>query len=74
MDIPSESDATGVANLAVIRRLAEEFLVPVEDVLSLYEQRLTLLRDDARVTTFLSVLTTKHVRAVLQEEKRRLDH
>ncbi len=53
-----------------INSIADEFQISVEEVLTLYEQELMTLRSTARVTAYLSVLTTKHVRDALHEEKR----
>ena len=53
-----------------INSIADEFQISVEEVLALYEQELMTLRSTARVTAYLSVLTTKHVRDALHEEKR----
>lgn len=54
-----------------IQSLADEFRISVEQVLPIYEQELLTLRSNARVTTYLSVLTAKHVRDVLHDDKRR---
>lgn len=59
--------------MTLIRRLADEFQISVEQLLPIYEQELVSLRDNARITAYLSVLTTKHVRDVLQEKKRHLE-
>lgn len=69
-DLPHQGDADTTEYLAFIQRLADEFQVSVEQVLPLYEQELMSLRGDARITAYLSVLTTKHVRDVLHEKKR----
>jgi hypothetical protein len=68
-DLPHQGDEDRKAYLAFIQRLADEFQVSVEQVLPLYEQELMSLRGDARITAYLSVLTTKHVRDALQEKK-----
>ncbi len=70
-DLPHDRDEDAAAYLTFIQRLADEFRVSVERVLPLYEQELMSLRENARVTAYLSVLTTKHVRDALQEEQRR---
>lgn len=69
-DLPHQGDADTTEYLTFIQRLADEFQVSVEQVLPLYEQELMSLRGNARITAYLSVLTTKHVRDVLHEKKR----
>ena len=68
---PHDDDDDAGEYLTFIQRLADEFRISVEQVLPLYKQELMTLRGNARVTTYLSVLTTKHVRDALYEEKRR---
>jgi hypothetical protein len=70
-DLPHDRDEDATEYLAFIQRLADEFRISVERVLPLYEQELITLRSNARVTAYLSVLATKHVHDVLQEEMRR---
>jgi Protein of unknown function (DUF3562) len=70
-NLQHDGNEVAVEYFAFIQRLADEFRIPVEQVLPLYEQELMILRGNARVTVYLSVLTTKHVRDVLQEKKRR---
>ena len=70
-DQPHDDDEDALEYLTFIQRLADEFRISVEQVLPLYKQELMNLRGNARVTTFLSVLTTKHVRDALHEGKRR---
>ncbi len=72
-DMPQNrtEDEDAASYLAFIQHLADEFRISVEQVLPLYEQELMNLRSKARVTAYLSVLTTKHVRDTLQEVKRR---
>ena len=70
-DQPHDDDEDAVVHLTLIQRLADEFRMSVEQILPLYKQEFMSLRGNARVTTYLSVLTTKHVRAALHEDKRR---
>ena len=72
-DLPQNrtGDEDEASYLAFIQNLADEFRLSVEQVLPLYEQELMNLRSKARVTAYLSVLTTKHVRDALHEVKRR---
>ncbi len=70
-DLQHDGDECPTAYLTFIQRLADEFRVSIEQVLPLYEQELRTLRGNARVTAYLSVLTTKHVRDALHEKKLR---
>jgi hypothetical protein len=63
-------DKDAALYLAFVQRLADEFRIPIEHVLPLYERELKNLRDSARVTSYISVLTIKHVRDALQEKIR----
>ena len=66
-DLQPDRNEVPAEYLSVIQRLADEFRVPVDQVLPLYEQELTNLRSEARVTAYLSVLTAKHVRDALHD-------
>jgi len=68
--LPNDAAKIAAEYLNFINSIADEFQISVEEVLTLYEQELITLRSTARVTAYLSVLTTKHVRDALQEEKR----
>jgi len=68
--LPNDTAQIAAEYLNFINSIADEFQISVEEVLTLYEQELITLRSTARVTAYLSVLTTKHVRDALQEEKR----
>jgi len=68
--LPNDAAQIAAENLNFINSIADEFQISVEEVLTLYEQELMTLRSTARVTAYLSVLTTKHVRDALYEEKR----
>ena len=68
--LPNDTAQIAAEYLNFINSIADEFQISVEEVLALYEQELMTLRSTARVTAYLSVLTTKHVRDALHEEKR----
>jgi len=68
--LPKDTAQIAAEYLNFINSIADEFQISVEEVLALYEQELMTLRSTARVTAYLSVLTTKHVRDALHEEKR----
>ena len=68
--LPNDTAQIAAEYLNFINSIADEFQISVEEVLTLYEQELMTLRSTARVTAYLSVLTTKHVRDALHEEKR----
>ena len=68
--LPNDTAQIAAEYLNFINSIADEFQISVEEVLTLYEQELMTLRSTARVTAYLSVLTTKHVRDALYEEKR----
>ena len=67
-----KSNGTDKHGLAV-QALAKEASVPIEQVESLYRIERAELEMAARITTFVPLLTAKHVRRKLQEEKRAID-
>ncbi len=69
-DLPHDRNEDAIEYLAFAQSLADEFRISIDRVLPLYERELTTLRNNARVTVYLSLLTTKHVRDVLHEEMR----
>ena len=50
-----------------IEGLAREAQVPFEDVAQLYARELTALTAGAHITSFLPILTTRKVRALLRQ-------
>src|SRR5690242_192225 len=50
-----------------IEALAREAHVPIEQVAQLYARELAVLTAGARITGFLSILTTRTVRAILRQ-------
>jgi hypothetical protein len=56
-----------IAHQRAIEALAREAQVPIEDVTRLYAHELAALTAGARITTFLPVLTTRKVRAILRQ-------
>ena len=47
--------------------IAKETHTSIDEVEKIYEQELTLLASDARITQYLGVLTTRRVRARLRK-------
>jgi len=47
--------------------IAKETRTSIDEVEKIYEQELTLLASDARITQYLGVLTTRRVRARLRK-------
>jgi hypothetical protein len=47
--------------------IAKETHVSIDEVEKIYEQELTLLASEARITQYLGVLTTRRVRARLRK-------
>ena len=47
--------------------IAQETHTSIDEVEKIYEQELTLLASDARITQYLGVLTTRRVRARLRK-------
>ncbi|HVY22584.1 MAG TPA: DUF3562 domain-containing protein [Steroidobacteraceae bacterium] len=60
-------------HLLAMESLARETSVPIEEVESLYQIERAELEMVARITIFVPLLTAKHVRRKLQEEKRAID-
>ena len=52
-----------------IEALARESHVPIDQVAQLYELELTALKAGARITGFLTILTTRKVRALLRQRQ-----
>jgi hypothetical protein len=50
-----------------IEALARESHVPIEQVAQLYEHELAGLKVGARITSFLTILTTRKVREILRQ-------
>jgi Protein of unknown function (DUF3562) len=50
-----------------IEALAREAHVPIDQVAQLYEHELAVLTVDARITGFLTILTTRKVREILRQ-------
>ena len=50
-----------------IEVLAHEAHVPLDDVAQLYARELAVLTAGARITSFLPILTTRKVRAILRQ-------
>jgi hypothetical protein len=55
-----------VAHQRNIEALAREAQVPIEEVTSLYARALAALTAGAQITSFLPLLTTRQVRAILR--------
>jgi Protein of unknown function (DUF3562) len=64
-DTPSH-DSTGHAR--DIALLARETHMPLDDVAQLYARELAALAAGARITSFLPLLTTRTVRAILRQQ------
>jgi hypothetical protein len=52
-----------------IEALARESHVPIDQVAQLYEHELTGLKVGARITDFLTILTTRKVREILRQRQ-----
>jgi hypothetical protein len=52
-----------------IEALARESHLPIDQVAQLYEHELTGLKVGARVTSFLTILTTRKVREILRQRQ-----
>jgi hypothetical protein len=65
MDHPPVDRESG-KYLEMVRSLADEYGVPVERALMLYELELKALEVNARVKIFLPLLATKRLRAALR--------
>ena len=50
-----------------IAALARESHVPIDQVAQLYEHELAVLKVGARITGFLTILTTRKVREILRQ-------
>ena len=50
-----------------LEALAREMDVPLDDVAQLYARELAALTAGARITSFLPILTTRKVRAILRQ-------
>jgi hypothetical protein len=55
------------AHERAVEALAREAHVPIEQVAQLYARELAVLTAGARITGFLSILTTRTVRAILRQ-------
>ena len=52
-----------------IEALAQQLSVPIDHVAQLYERELAALTGSARITGFLSILTTRKVREILRQRR-----
>ena len=52
-----------------IEALAQQLCVPIDHVAQLYERELAALTVSARITGFLSILTTRKVREILRQRR-----
>ena len=52
-----------------IEALAQQSHVPIDHVAQLYERELAALTVSARITGFLSILTTRKVREILRQRR-----
>jgi hypothetical protein len=52
-----------------IEALAQQLYVPIDHVAQLYERELAALTVSARITGFLSILTTRKVREILRQHR-----
>ena len=52
-----------------IEALARASHLPIDQVAQLYEHELTVLKVGARVTSFLTILTTRKVREILRQRQ-----
>jgi Asp-tRNA(Asn)/Glu-tRNA(Gln) amidotransferase C subunit len=64
----SESIAVAISNQE-LQSLAEEFETPVEFVEQVYEAEAARIRENARIDTFIAVLTVSRVRATLRTHR-----
>ena len=63
-DTPPHDSPVHARDLAV---LAREAHVPLDDVAQLYAREFAALTAEARITSFLPILTTRKVRAILRQ-------
>ena len=63
-DTPSHDNTVHARDIEV---LAREAHVPLDDVAQLYACELAALTAGARITSFLPILTTRKVRAILRQ-------
>ena len=56
----------GLQHLSAIRSISEQHRLPAEQVAMLYERELASLRQDALITTYLSIFVTRRVNELLR--------
>ena len=59
---------TSAAALGALEELARDAHVPLDTVAQLYAREWASLAAQARITTFLPILTTRKVRAILRQQ------
>ena len=67
MPTPTRAFANTKNHQSSKEAIAEETHTSMDEVEKIYEQELTLLASDARITQYLGVLTTRRVRARLRK-------
>jgi Protein of unknown function (DUF3562) len=65
--IPDTPPHDNTVHARDIEVLAREAHVPLDDVAQLYARELAALTAGARITSFLPILTTRKVRAILRQ-------
>jgi len=64
-----DNDEERKLHLNVIHALADQFRLDEDTVREIYESKLEVLRGGARIRTYLSVLTARHVRNYLSQQR-----
>lgn len=69
MSIQYDTDEERKLHLNVIHSLADQYRLDETLIREIYESQLEKLMDSARVKTYLSVLTARYVKSLLQESR-----
>jgi len=69
MAVRYDTDEERKLHLNVIHALADQYRLDEDTVREIYESRLEVLMGGARIRTYLSVLTARHVRAYLSRQR-----
>ena len=64
-DLPSDAEEWA-QHRSAIQMLSEQYQVPAESVAALYERELSGIRQDALITTYLSIFVSRRVGALLR--------